>query len=171
MVVVILLGLSSFAHGLGSEQRVAANPDWQGAMTYLREETEADAWVMTWWDYGYWVLDMGQRRPVVDNGLYGHTPAQNRDIATAYCHPDGSKAVEMMKKHNADYLIFSSVERELWAVIAAHGSPGKDPASVYQTSFYYKSLSGSYVSGENLIRVYPETDTSWTNLVIYQLVE
>ncbi len=169
MVVVVMLGLASFAHGLGNEQRVAANTDWQGAMTYLREETATDARVMTWWDYGYWILDMGQRRPIVDNGLYGHTRAQNRDIAMAYCHTDSSKAAEIMQKHRADYLIFSTVELEIWPVIASYSNPGKDPASVYQTSFYYKSLLGTYASEENLVRVYPDTDTGRSDLVIYRL--
>jgi len=44
---------------------------WYKAMTWIRENTEEDAVIISWWDYGYWIQGIGNRKTVVDGGNGG----------------------------------------------------------------------------------------------------
>lgn len=44
---------------------------WYRAMTWIRENTEENAVIISWWDYGYWIQAIGLRRTVVDGGNAG----------------------------------------------------------------------------------------------------
>lgn len=170
IVVGTLLGFASTARGMGNEARVSANASWTSALSWLNENSSEDAVVMSWWDYGYWILDLADRKPVVDGGLYGHSHEQDVDIGSAYCGTDHSKAVEIMSKYNADYLIFSEIEgREIWAAISWYANPQVDPRISYQTSFYYKVMSEQFQSAGRLSRVYPDASVTDPGVVILAL--
>lgn len=173
IVLAVLVGLSSMAYDLGSERRIAANDDWQDGLVYLRDNTPEDAVVMTWWDFGYWVLDMAQRKPVVDGGLYGHSRQQDDDIGRAYLSNNASETAEIMREYGADYLIFSKVEMEIMPVIAWHGT-GRDTEDTtveLADTIYIRSLTGDFESGGGLERVYPAPEIADPGLVILGLKE
>lgn len=44
---------------------------WYRAMNWIRENTEENAVIISWWDYGYWIQAIGLRRTVVDGGNAG----------------------------------------------------------------------------------------------------
>jgi len=44
---------------------------WYKAMTWIRENTEENAVIISWWDYGYWIQAIGMRTTVVDGGNAG----------------------------------------------------------------------------------------------------
>jgi len=115
LCLLVLLSLS--AYSVSSNPRVAVNEEWQDALTYLRDSTPQDSVVMTWWDYGYWILDLGQRRPVVDNGFYGWDWERLQDTAVVYTTTDPSEAAQIMEKYGADYLVFSTVDKDIASVI------------------------------------------------------
>ncbi|MFY9301478.1 MAG: peptidylprolyl isomerase [Candidatus Nitrosotenuis sp.] len=50
----------------GSNYNIATS-DWLDAMQWLRENTPQDAVVASWWDYGYWITTLGERRSLADN--------------------------------------------------------------------------------------------------------
>ena len=41
--------------------------DWPAAMLWLKENTPEDAVVVSWWDYGYWISTLSERKTVADN--------------------------------------------------------------------------------------------------------
>ena len=41
--------------------------DWPDAMQWLRENTHEDAVIAAWWDYGYWISSLADRRTLADN--------------------------------------------------------------------------------------------------------
>ena len=41
--------------------------DWSDAMQWLKENTPEDAVVASWWDYGYWIQTLGERKTLADN--------------------------------------------------------------------------------------------------------
>ena len=41
--------------------------DWPHAMQWLKENTPEDAVIAAWWDYGYWISTLGERKTLVDN--------------------------------------------------------------------------------------------------------
>jgi dolichyl-phosphooligosaccharide-protein glycotransferase len=51
------------------------NAAWRNTLTTLRQQSPPDAIVNTWWDYGYWVKYVAQRRVNNDGGSLGtHVP-------------------------------------------------------------------------------------------------
>jgi len=177
LVVAVLLVLSSLflssfsAYRLASDPIVAADNDWGAALTYLRESTPKEAVVMSWWDYGYWILDVAEREPVVDNGI--HDDARDRDIALVYVATDDSAAVRVMQRYGADYLVFSTVEYRILPQITGLGlgesfGNGSSIPKKMKNSLYARSLSGTELGG-GLKRVYPSPEVDKTDVVILRI--
>jgi len=41
--------------------------DWPDAMRWVKENTPKDAVIAAWWDYGYWISTLGERKTLSDN--------------------------------------------------------------------------------------------------------
>ena len=50
----------------GSKFDISTN-DWPDAMQWVRENTPKDAVIAAWWDYGYWISTLGERKTLADN--------------------------------------------------------------------------------------------------------
>jgi dolichyl-diphosphooligosaccharide--protein glycosyltransferase len=50
----------------GSTFNIATN-DWPDAMEWIKNNTPKDAVVTSWWDYGYWITTLGDRKSSADN--------------------------------------------------------------------------------------------------------
>ena len=50
----------------GSHFNISTN-DWSDAMQWLRENTPEDAVIAAWWDYGYWISTLAERKTLADN--------------------------------------------------------------------------------------------------------
>ena len=137
----------------------AANNSWQDALIYLRDNTSEEAVVMSWWDYGYWILDLAERRPVVDNGFYAYDLERLQDIGLAYCTTETSEAVQVMQKYGADYLVFSEMETAILPSIARFGlgeeyGDGHSIPPELESSLYAQALSADFQSDQGLKLVY-----------------
>ena len=51
-------------------------------MQWLRENTPEDAVIAAWWDYGYWISTLGERKTLADNSTLINW--QIRKIASTY---------------------------------------------------------------------------------------
>ena len=153
--------------------RGAADQDWQAALSYMKHETPEDSVVMSWWDYGYWILDLGDRRSVVDNGLAGWDEERLDDIGLAYCTADPAVAAEVMRRYGAGYLVFSRVEGTLLEIPQRGLDDGRGDDKVtlddLKESLYYQSLNGGFQSGGGLKRVYPAPGEESPGVVILAL--
>jgi len=56
--------------------------DWPDAMQWLRENTPEDAVIASWWDYGYWISTLAERKTLADNSTL--LDWQIRKIAATY---------------------------------------------------------------------------------------
>ena len=65
----------------GTHYAFATN-DWPDAMQWMRENTAKDAVVASWWDYGYWISTLGERKTLADNATL--MDWQIRKIASTY---------------------------------------------------------------------------------------
>jgi len=65
----------------GSNFDISTN-DWSDAMQWLRENTPEDAVIAAWWDYGYWIGTLGERKTLADNATV--LDWQIRKIAAMY---------------------------------------------------------------------------------------
>jgi len=44
------------------------SPAWHIALDWVRGNTPQDALIVSWWDYGYWIKYLGQRKPYINPG-------------------------------------------------------------------------------------------------------
>jgi len=50
----------------GTFYQVSHN-DWADSMLWLRDNTPDDSVIASWWDYGYWITTLSERKTLVDN--------------------------------------------------------------------------------------------------------
>jgi len=65
----------------GTHFNISTN-DWPDAMQWLRENTPEDAVIASWWDYGYWISTLAERKTLADNSTL--LDWQIRKIAAMY---------------------------------------------------------------------------------------
>ena len=150
-----LLGLTivlSFysAYFLASTGAFAPSRGWQDALAYLRNETPRDSVIMSQWSWGYWILDLGQRTPLVDNGYYGYDADRLRDVGLAYSTTDPAEAAQIMKKYGANYLVLSKLDTKYAVTIMGWANVGEGLGSFPGNSLVMRSLSGEFQSGGGL---------------------
>ena len=51
----------------GGTHFLMATNDWPAGMQWLKENTPDDAVIASWWDYGYWISTLGERKTLADN--------------------------------------------------------------------------------------------------------
>jgi asparagine N-glycosylation enzyme membrane subunit Stt3 len=181
-VIALLLLLIVFSYGtatfLGSGSvGIAADEDWQDAMAYLRDETPRDSVIISQWSWGYWILDLGERRPVVDNGYYSYDADRLRDVGLAYSTTDPAEAAQIMKKYGASYLVLSKLDRKSATIIMGWANVGEGLKSFPANSLFVRSINGEFESGGGLEVVYhsvPESgaeSVSESEVVILGLTE
>ena len=66
-----------------------SSDDWTDAMRWVKENTPKDAVIAAWWDYGYWISTLGERKTLADNATL--IDWQIRKIAsTLFSTPDNA---------------------------------------------------------------------------------
>nr|AIF11072.1 putative membrane protein required for N-linked glycosylation (STT3) [uncultured marine thaumarchaeote KM3_48_E01] len=75
------VGLPPTILNSGTQFNLSTN-DWANAMQWLRENTPEDAVIASWWDYGYWISTLGERKTLADNSTL--LDWQIRKIAAMY---------------------------------------------------------------------------------------
>jgi len=77
----------------GSKFDISTN-DWPDAMQWVKENTPKDAVIAAWWDYGYWISTLGERKTLADNATL--IDWQIRKIAsTLFSTPDNAWRILM----------------------------------------------------------------------------
>jgi len=72
----------------GSKFDISTN-DWPDAMQWVKENTPKDAVIASWWDYGYWISTLAERKTLADNATL--LDWQIRKIATTlFSTPDNA---------------------------------------------------------------------------------
>ena len=102
--------------------------DYREAYYWLRQNTEHNAKVMSWWDYGYQIGGMADRPTLVDNNTWNNT-----HIATVGKAMSSKEEVSypILKQHDVDYVLVvfggllgysgDDINKFLWMVRIAEG--------------------------------------------------
>ena len=102
--------------------------DYREAYQWLRQNTEENAKIMSWWDYGYQIGGMADRPTLVDNNTWNNT-----HIATVGKAMASSEEVSypIMRQHEVDYVLIvfggllgysgDDINKFLWMVRIAEG--------------------------------------------------
>jgi len=89
----------------------SAHIQWQGAMSWVRQNTNEDSTFVHWWDYGYWIETLGQRKTVADGGHFQGAEDGNHKIGRyVLTTPDPNTALSYFKSMNIDYLLIDSTD-------------------------------------------------------------
>jgi asparagine N-glycosylation enzyme membrane subunit Stt3 len=154
LLVVALVLSFSLAASFAAVPGMSPNRGWQDALAYMREETPADSVVVSEWGWGYWILDLGQRKPLVDNGYYGYDSERLRDVGLAYSTTDPAEAAQILRKYGASYLVFSQLDLDIPATIMGWANVGQGLSNFPANSLVMRSLDGEFESGGGLEVVY-----------------
>jgi dolichyl-diphosphooligosaccharide--protein glycosyltransferase len=93
----------------GGSYLLSPTNDWPDAMLWLKTETPADAKILSWWDYGYWIETLGDRTTYADNATLD-TQIIKKTAQIFYSSPDS--AWQELVAIDADYaLIWITAER------------------------------------------------------------
>jgi len=149
----------------GSGYNISTN-DWADAMQWLRENTPEDAVIASWWDYGYWISTLGERKTLADNAtlidwqirkiaaMYMSTPENAWQILTSDTETNVAPYYVTLPPHDykrsdkpvsGDIVLDIDLERlEQFKIWKDNSSPDKiydaDKAEKYPTLFdYYES--------------------------------
>jgi len=118
--------------------------DWLQALSWMQENTPPSSVVFAWWDYGYWITALGQRRTLADNGTQNST--QIAMIAQTFLD-NTTMAIPNLQRYNVSYVaIFITPSGSSQGGFQGFGEDGK---------WYWMARIGN--------------DTMWNNYkVIYQ---
>jgi len=115
--------------------------DFREAYYWLRHNTEPDAKVMSWWDYGYQITAMANRTILVDNNTWNNTHISRVGQAMASTE---DKAYEIMRELDVNYVLvifggltgYSSddINKFLW-MVRIGGSTDRG-AHIKETDYY-----------------------------------
>ncbi|MEW5839625.1 MAG: peptidylprolyl isomerase, partial [Thermoproteota archaeon] len=99
--------------------------DWTDAMQWMSQNTEKDAVVAAWWDYGYWITTLGQRTTVNDNATLNQTRIESVAKMFIADEQSGTKIAQDLK---ADYLLVYVVgQKQLEADPVSNSTSSKVP--------------------------------------------
>ncbi|KAL2862119.1 Oligosaccharyl transferase STT3 subunit-domain-containing protein [Aspergillus pseudodeflectus] len=102
--------------------------DYREAYYWLRQNTHANAKIMSWWDYGYQIGGMADRPTLVDNNTWNNT-----HIATVGKAMSSREEVSypILRQHDVDYVLVvfggllgysgDDINKFLWMVRIAEG--------------------------------------------------
>jgi dolichyl-diphosphooligosaccharide--protein glycosyltransferase len=85
--------------------------DWmQGNLTLWEQEHNKRAVVASWWDYGYWITNLGNKTSLADNGTWNLTQIQQ--IGRMFMSEE-TEAIEILKKYEATHvLVFTTFDTQ-----------------------------------------------------------
>lgn len=96
---------------------------WQRAMDWVRENTPEDAVFAHWWDYGYWVQNIGNRATVLDGGnaidYWNHL--MGRYVLTG-TNKDLEEMMDFLYSHGTTHLLIDSTDIGKYTAFSSIGS-------------------------------------------------
>jgi len=111
----------------GTQFNLSTN-DWADAMQWLRENTPEDAVIASWWDYGYWISTLGERKTLADNSTL--LDWQIRKIAAMYM----------------------STPEDAWQILTSDAETNVDSSYVTLPLHGYKRFDGN-ISGDIVLDI------------------
>jgi dolichyl-diphosphooligosaccharide---protein glycosyltransferase len=86
----------------GGSNFAISTSDWPDALNWIKNNTTKDSVVASWWDYGYWVQTLGERKTLADNSTVSTEVIAN--IARMLLNsPD--EAWKTLKNMGANYVL------------------------------------------------------------------
>lgn len=138
--------------------------DFREAYFWLWQNTDDNARIMSWWDYGYQIAGMGNRTTLVDNNTWNNSHIALVGKAMSSTEP---KAYDIMTSLDVDYVLVifggligysgDDINKFLWMVRIAEG---EHPQDIREADYF--TAKGEY-------RVDEEASQTMLNCLMYKL--
>lgn len=155
--IIALIIFSNFlsgwvmANGIGS----SLDDSWYDSLIWLRDNTNEDAVVLEWWDYGWWFHYVAKKRTLVDGGFHAAVPT--RDIAKFYTEPISNRSLNFLKHYNVTHVMVSPDLIPKFGAMSKIANWGRkvDVLPVFQLTNQYqeggKTLLEYSIGGEKIL--------------------
>lgn len=100
--------------------------DWIDAMDWVSKNTEEDAVIVSWWDYGYWITTLGGRATVNDNATLNSTRIET---VAKMLMGDEQSGIKIAQDLGADYVLVFIVAQKQFT--GTTGENGTQDVSIY----------------------------------------
>jgi len=144
--------------------------DWLQTLAWLHDNTPKDAVIMAWWDYGYWITALADRKTLADNGTQNST--QIALLAQMFMRNE-TTAIPMMKHYNVSYVTVFATYAQLpnqnkpgWIGIGEDGKWYWMVRIANQTSYNNQTI----LFQQKTTTVPSETSTTPTTVIEYYRV-
>jgi hypothetical protein len=117
LVIGILVPFLSRSHAAAATYTPVLGTAWWNVLQHARTQSAADAIVTSWWDYGYWVKYLAERRTTVDGAsLSSHRPYW---VARMLVSRDPREAIGLLRMLNCggDDSPFAGGEQSAYGLI------------------------------------------------------
>lgn len=137
---------AAIANG-GTGYRLATN-DWTDAMDWISKNTEPDAVIASWWDYGYWITTLGGRTTLADNATINQTRIET---LAKMLISDEQSGIKIAQDLRADYILVYAV-----AQLRSYGELGgnvTDSATLERIPIYTLGQGGDESKKQWFMRI------------------
>ncbi len=98
--------------------------DWPQAMQWISENTEEDAVIAAWWDYGYWITTLGERTTIADNATINSTRIE---ALSKMFIGDQEAGAQIAQDLDVDYILVYVVAQKAFTGTTGDGSGSEVP--------------------------------------------
>jgi len=115
----------TIVHG-GTHFNITTN-DWGDALEWIKGNTEHDAVIAAWWDYGYWITAIGDRTTLIDNATINQ--AQIKKVAKIFLStPDDAwkQLTDMKVDYVLVYVAAQKLSNDIYSPFYALGGGGDE---------------------------------------------
>ena len=123
--------------------------DWLEALSWMHLNTPPDSTVFAWWDYGYWITALGDRRTLADNGTQNST--QIGMIAQTFLD-NITMAIPNLERYNVSYVAIF--------ITPSGGSSGGWQGFGEDGKWYWMARIGNDTMWNNYEILFLETNTN-----------
>jgi len=115
----------TIVHG-GTHFNITTN-DWGDALEWIKGNTEHDAVIAAWWDYGYWITAIGDRTTLIDNATINQS--QIKKVAKIFLStPDDAwkQLTDMEVDYVLVYIAAQKLSNDNYSPLYALGGGGDE---------------------------------------------
>ena len=151
-------------HG-GTHFEITTN-DWGDALEWIKGNTEHDAVIAAWWDYGYWITAIADRTTLIDNATINQ--AQIKKVAKIFLStPDDAwkQLTDMEVDYVLVYVAAQKLSNDIYSPFYALGGGG-DEAKKYWILRIAEMPLQEYLYSDNATG----TEKFWNNTLLGKMI-
>ena len=151
-------------HG-GTHFNITTN-DWGDALEWIKGNTEHDAVIAAWWDYGYWITAIADRTTLIDNATINQS--QIKKVAKIFLStPDDAwkQLTEMEVDYVLVYVAAQKLSNDIYSPFYALGGGGDEDKKYWLLRIAEMPLQ-EYLYSDNATG----TEKFWNNTLLGKMI-